>query len=57
MGKCNLYVAGGGFNPSRALPITVDMGCDNPEVLNSGFYLGLQPPVPWERNTNLSWTS
>jgi len=44
MGKCNLYVAGGGFNPSRALPITVDVGCDTPEVLNSGFYLGLQRP-------------
>jgi malic enzyme len=44
IGKLTLYVACAGINPHRVLPIMLDMGTNNPDLLNDPYYLGMQHP-------------
>lgn len=44
IGKMNLYVAAGGFNPSRIMPVVIDVGTDNQQLRDDPYYLGLRCP-------------
>ena len=39
IGKISLYVGGAGFHPQLALPVQLDTGTNNQELLDDKFYL------------------
>lgn len=44
IGKLAIYSACGGISPANTLPIMLDVGCDNEELINDPMYMGKRAP-------------
>ena len=44
IGKLDLYVGAGGFHPKKVMPVIIDVGTNNQDLINDPYYLGLKQP-------------